>query len=99
MLPEEECDMADERPDLPATPEPPQRVTIQRGDAVPDAVELRVSGAKYYTLRYLLAAFLADGESYARNPALSDDTAVLVRAIRALGGQVTWERDGNDGWS
>jgi 3-phosphoshikimate 1-carboxyvinyltransferase len=74
-------------------------VTIQRGDAVPDAVELRVPGAKYYSLRYLLAAFLAEGESRVRNPALSDDTAVLVRAIRALGGQVTWEHDGDDGWS
>jgi 3-phosphoshikimate 1-carboxyvinyltransferase len=84
---------------LPPTPEPPRRVTIQRGAQVPDEVELRIPGAKYYTLRYLLAAFLAEGESRVRNPALSDDTAVLVRAIRALGGQVTWERDGDDGWS
>ncbi len=66
---------------------------------VPDAVELRVPGAKYYTLRYLLAAFLAEGESRVRNPALSEDTAVLVQAIRALGGQVTWERDGDEGWA
>jgi 3-phosphoshikimate 1-carboxyvinyltransferase len=95
----EECDMADERPDLPATPEPPRRVTIQRGAQIPDAVELRVPGAKYYTLRYLLAAFLAEGEIRVRNPALSDDTAVLVRAIRALGGQVTWERNGDEGWT
>jgi len=91
--------MSDEPLDLPPTPEPPQRVTIQRGDKVPKAVELRLPGAKYYTLRYLLAAFLAEGESRVRNPALSDDTAVLVRAIRALGEQVAWERDGDDGWS
>jgi 3-phosphoshikimate 1-carboxyvinyltransferase len=91
--------MTDEPLDPPTTAQPPQRVTIQGGAQVPDTVELRVSGAKYYTLRYLLAAFLAEGESYVRNPALSDDTAVLVRAIRALGGQVTWERDGDDGWS
>jgi 3-phosphoshikimate 1-carboxyvinyltransferase len=99
MLSEEECDMADERLDLPAMPEPPRRVTVQRGAQIPGAVELRLPGAKYYTLRYLLAAFLAEGESRVRNPALSDDTAVLVRAIRALGGQVMWERDGDHGWA
>jgi 3-phosphoshikimate 1-carboxyvinyltransferase len=95
----EACDMADDLLDLPPTPEPPRRVTIQRGAQVPDTVELRVPSAKYYTLRYLLAAFLAEGESRVRNPALSDDTAVLVRAMRALGGQVAWERDGDTGWS
>src|SRR5262249_49806827 len=62
------------------------------------AAEMRLPGAKYYTLRYLLAAFLAEGESRVRNPALSDDTAALVWAIRTLGGQVAWERDGEDGW-
>jgi 3-phosphoshikimate 1-carboxyvinyltransferase len=91
--------MTDSPLDLPPTPEPPPLVSIQRGNAVPDAVELKLPGAKYYTLRYLLAAFLAGGESRVRNPALSDDTAVLVRAIRALGGQVVWERDGAEDWS
>jgi 3-phosphoshikimate 1-carboxyvinyltransferase len=91
--------MADDLLDLPSMPQPPRRATIQRGKQVPDAIELRLPGAKYYTLRYLLAAFLAEGESRVRNPALSDDTAVLVRAIRALGGHVSWERDGDDGWS
>ena len=91
--------MTDEPLDLPPTPAPPRQVTIQRGDATPNVVELRVPGAKYYTLRYLLAAFLAEGESRVHNPALSDDTAVLVRAIRALGGQMTWERDGDEGWA
>lgn len=54
---------------------------------------LRVPGAKYFTLRYLLVALLADGESLIRGPALSDDTAVLVRALRALGARVAWEPD------
>src|SRR5947209_4780644 len=85
--------------DLPPTPQPPTRVTIQRGDQVPSAVDLSPPGAKYYTLRYLLAAFLAEGKSRVRNPALSDDTAILARAIRALGGQVVWERDSDDGWT
>jgi 3-phosphoshikimate 1-carboxyvinyltransferase len=74
-------------------------VTIYRGARIPDSVELRLPGAKYYTLRYLLAAFLAEGESRVRNPALSDDTVVLVRAIRALGGQVAWEGDGDGSWT
>src|SRR5262245_42838586 len=91
--------MTDEPFDLPPMPRPPKNVSIHRGDTIPNAVELRLPGAKYYTLRYLLAAFLAEGESRVRNPALSDDTAVLVRAIRALGGQVVWEHDGAEGWS
>ncbi len=32
---------------------------------------LQLPGSKYYTLRYLLAALLADGESLVRNPALA----------------------------
>ncbi len=91
--------MTDEPLDLQPTPAPPRRVTIQRGDATPNVVELRRPGAKYYTLRYLLAAFLAEGESRVHNPALSDDTAVLVRSIRALGGQIAWERDGAGRWA
>jgi 3-phosphoshikimate 1-carboxyvinyltransferase len=91
--------MADQPHNLPPTPQPPRRVSIQRGTWIPDVVELRVPGAKYYTLRHLLAAFLAEGESRVRNTALSDDTAVLVRAIRALGGQVAWEGDGDGSWT
>ena len=45
--------------------------------------------ASYYTLRYLLAALLADGVSLVRNPARSDDTVVLVQALRALGAGVS----------
>jgi 3-phosphoshikimate 1-carboxyvinyltransferase len=56
-----------------------------------------VAGSKYYTLRYLLIALLAEGESLVRGPALSDDTAVLVRALRALGARATWEPDGAGG--
>jgi 3-phosphoshikimate 1-carboxyvinyltransferase len=90
--------MTDKLLDLPSTPQPPQRVIIQRGAHIPDGTEFRAPGAKYYTLRYLLAAYLAEGESRVRNPALSDDTTVLVHAIRALGGQVAWERDGDESW-
>jgi 3-phosphoshikimate 1-carboxyvinyltransferase len=52
---------------------------------------LPLPGAKYYTLRYLLAALLADGVSQVRNPARSDDTAVLLSALEALGAVIAEE--------
>ncbi|MFI5272734.1 MAG: 3-phosphoshikimate 1-carboxyvinyltransferase [Ktedonobacterales bacterium] len=55
------------------------------------AIALPLPGSKYLTLRYLLNAFLAAGESRVLAPALSDDTAVLVVALRALGADVRWE--------
>jgi 3-phosphoshikimate 1-carboxyvinyltransferase len=54
-------------------------------------------GSKYYTLRYLLNALLADGESVVRRPALSEDTAVLVGAMQALGADTSWEHAVADG--
>ncbi|HLG75454.1 MAG TPA: hypothetical protein VKX46_03515, partial [Ktedonobacteraceae bacterium] len=36
-----------------------------------------VPSSKYYTLRYLLAAALAEGESRVHFPALSDDSEAL----------------------
>jgi 3-phosphoshikimate 1-carboxyvinyltransferase len=44
--------------------------------------------SKYHTLRYILAAFLAEGESIVKYPALSDDTDVLLQACRALGAEI-----------
>ncbi|MGZ3674540.1 MAG: 3-phosphoshikimate 1-carboxyvinyltransferase, partial [Ktedonobacterales bacterium] len=77
---------------LPPIPAPPRRVFV-RGGQGPAVVGMpQPPGSKYYTLRYLLNALLAEGESVVRFPALSDDTAVLVRAIRALGAGATWER-------
>ncbi|MBA2286800.1 MAG: 3-phosphoshikimate 1-carboxyvinyltransferase [Ktedonobacteraceae bacterium] len=49
-----------------------------------------VPSSKYYTLRYLLAATLADGESLVSFPAASDDSEALFRACRALGAELTW---------
>jgi 3-phosphoshikimate 1-carboxyvinyltransferase len=60
-----------------------------------EPLTLRVAGSKYFTLRYLLVALLAEGESIVRGPAISDDTAVLVRALRALGAEVSWDHDGD----
>ncbi len=46
--------------------------------------------SKYYTLRYLLAATLALGESTVSFPAASDDSDALFRGCRALGAELTW---------
>lgn len=64
------------------------------------AISLTLPGAKYYTLRYLLAALLADGVSHVRNPAQSDDTNVLLGAMRALGADVVEETfQTGDAWT
>ena len=52
--------------------------------------------SKYHTLRYLLAAFLAHGESVVNYPALSDDTTVLLQACRDLGAHIE-EQEQPDG--
>ena len=69
----------------------PETVFVRRGIPRATPVTLSVPGAKYYTLRYLLAALLADGVTRVRNPARSDDTRVLLDALRALGADVTEE--------
>ncbi|HZR38765.1 MAG TPA: 3-phosphoshikimate 1-carboxyvinyltransferase [Ktedonobacteraceae bacterium] len=51
----------------------------------------QVPSSKYYTLRYMLAAALADGESRVVYPAESDDSEALFRGCRALGADLTWE--------
>jgi 3-phosphoshikimate 1-carboxyvinyltransferase len=91
--------------ELPPVAQPPQHVFVgPPTDEQHTAGEPRLPGSKYYTLRYLLNALLAEGESLVEAPALSDDTAVLVRAIRALGGVARWERSADEtagavGWN
>jgi 3-phosphoshikimate 1-carboxyvinyltransferase len=51
----------------------------------------QVPSSKYYTLRYLLAATLADGESRVLFPAQSDDSEALFRGCRALGAELSWD--------
>ena len=47
--------------------------------------------SKYHTLRYILAAFLAQGMSTIYFPAISDDTDVLLQACRQLGAHIHCE--------
>lgn len=58
-----------------------QPCQVLRGETLPPS-------SKYHTLRYILAAFLAEGESVIHYPALSDDTEVLLRACRDLGAHI-----------
>ena len=52
--------------------------------------EPELPSSKYYTLRYLLAATLAQGDSTVSFPAASDDSDALFRGCRALGAGLTW---------
>ncbi len=91
---------ADGYVELPPLARPPDRVYIGgRGMRQAPSGAPHLPGSKYYTLRYLLNALLAEGESVVRAPALSDDTAVLVRAMRALGAEARWERDREEVWA
>lgn len=56
-----------------------------------------VPSSKYYTLRYLLAATCAQGESRIAFPAESDDSDALFRGCRALGAQLEWENEQHHG--
>ena len=52
--------------------------------------KLALPSSKYYTLRYLLAATLAEGESIASFPAESEDSEALFRCCKALGAELNW---------
>ena len=66
-------------------------VHVEPGVLLASAPE--VPSSKYYTLRYVLAAALAEGESRIVLPARSDDSDALFRGCRALGAQLNWEDD------
>src|SRR2546429_3152735 len=52
--------------------------------------------SKYHTLRYILAAFLAQGMSTIYYPALSDDTDVLLQACSQLGAHIQIESQADE---
>jgi 3-phosphoshikimate 1-carboxyvinyltransferase len=70
---------------------PSARVLVRPG--APIGATPHPPSSKYYTLRYLLTALLADGVSTIVEPAQSDDTDVLIAALRALGAAVEWQGD------
>src|ERR1700753_1650551 len=67
----------------------PEKIFIAPMNLLPSQPE--VPSSKYYTLRYVLAAAMADGESLIMLPAFSDDSDALFRGCRALGAELTWE--------
>lgn len=68
---------------------PGDNIYIAPSDQINGAPE--VPSSKYYTLRYVLAATLAEGESRIVLPARSDDTDALFRGCLALGAKISWE--------
>jgi len=62
-------------------------VTIRKTESLKG--EVCASPSKSYTQRMFLAATLANGISKVSNPLISDDTQATLRAIKALGAQVT----------
>ncbi len=73
------------RPDLAQTV--PQTVRI--APSGPLHGNITPPSSKYHTLRAILAALLAEGESIIEHPAQSDDTTVLLRACAQLGAVIT----------
>lgn len=68
-----------------------QKISIAPSILRPGQPDLPSS--KYYTLRYVLAAALAEGKSRVSFPAQSDDSDALFRCCQALGAQLV-EEDG-----
>ncbi len=76
------------RPDLPAHRLSALPQIVQVFPSHPLQGEIAVPSSKYQTLRAILAALLAGGESTILAPAQSDDTDVLLRACQQLGAQI-----------
>ncbi|HEU5370721.1 MAG TPA: 3-phosphoshikimate 1-carboxyvinyltransferase, partial [Ktedonobacterales bacterium] len=59
--------------------------------------DITLPSSKYHTLRTILAALLAEGESIIDNPAQSDDTTVLLKACEQLGATIatSYHADGH----
>jgi 3-phosphoshikimate 1-carboxyvinyltransferase len=80
------------RPDL----SKPVPETVRFAPSGPLRGEITPPASKYHTLRAVLAALLAEGESIIENPALSDDTTVLLNACTRLGAAtaISYQADG-----
>lgn len=66
-----------------------QKINIVPSVLLPGQPDLPSS--KYYTLRYVLAAVLAEGKSRVILPAQSDDSDALFRCCQGLGAHLVWE--------
>ncbi|HWE36263.1 MAG TPA: 3-phosphoshikimate 1-carboxyvinyltransferase [Isosphaeraceae bacterium] len=74
-------------------PEPPPSLPIEPWTGPPPDAMVRVPGSKSLTNRALIVAALADGSSTLTGALDSDDTRVMVDALKALGVPVEHDRD------
>ncbi len=58
------------------------------------ALKVRVPGSKSHTHRAFICAALAEGESFIKDPLISDDTLYTLRALEAMGVEVKKREDG-----
>jgi 3-phosphoshikimate 1-carboxyvinyltransferase len=72
----------------------PPKLEIQPLSGPLHAPAVRVPGSKSISNRALLLAGLADGESQLRGTLDSDDTRVMIAALRALGARIDFAADG-----
>ncbi len=62
----------------------------------PVRAEITVPGSKSITNRALILAALADGETKLRGALWSDDTEVMIKALKKLGFKIKIEQDPNE---
>src|SRR5207245_2267656 len=79
------------QPMLPADFAPPHIVTVMPARALQGIP--RIPGAKYATVRAVLAAALADGTSTIDGVPATDDSRVLLAALQTLGIPYHWLTD------
>src|SRR5258707_6083260 len=82
--------------EAPVEIQPPRVVFVRAGAHAPTTDAPALPGSKYYTLRYLLNALLAAGESVVHFPARSEDTAVAGAALPAARARVRLRGAGAD---
>lgn len=66
-------------------PELPAELTLKRWTGLPENAKVRVPGSKSLTNRALIISALADGASTLTGALDSDDTRVMIQALRTLG--------------
>jgi 3-phosphoshikimate 1-carboxyvinyltransferase len=74
-------------------PEYPAELVVEPWTGAPPKASVRVPGSKSITNRALIVAALAHGESRLPGALDSDDTRVMVDALKALGVEVEHDRD------
>jgi 3-phosphoshikimate 1-carboxyvinyltransferase len=66
------------------------QITVHKSEIRGD---VRAPSSKSYTIRALMCAALAEGESYLSNPLLADDTQAAARVLRQIGVKIDLEKN------